>query len=101
MSGVIEDIDISRIRKGMYLRTENEVHDLANSIDQKGLLQPIVVRASTEEYFDVVAGNRRLAACKALGWRKMPCHVVELDEKEAFEISLIENIQRQRLNPID
>ena len=63
-------------------------------------MQAIVVR-SKDEYFEVVAGNRRLNACKLLGWRKIPCHIVELDDRGAFEVSLIENIQRQTLNPID
>lgn len=104
MCGIIEDLDTSRLKhtNSQYLRSDlNDVSELANSIDQKGLLQAIVVRTATEEYFEVVAGNRRLSACKSLGWRKIPCHIVELDDRGAFEISLIENIQRQRLNPID
>ena len=51
--------------------------------------------------FEIVAGNRRCLACKGLGWRKMLCHIVELDDKGAFEVSLIENIQRRTLNPIE
>jgi ParB family transcriptional regulator, chromosome partitioning protein len=104
MCGIIEDVDTSRLKhtNSQFLRSAlNDVSELANSIDQKGLLQAIVVRSTTEEYFEVVAGNRRLCACKALGWRKIPCHIVELDDRGAFETSLIENIQRQRLNPID
>ena len=72
----------------------------ANSINQKGLLQPIVVR-SNGEFFEIVAGNRRYHACRTLGWRKIACHIAELNEKEAFEVSLIENLQRKSLNPID
>ena len=52
-------------------------------------------------YFEVVAGNRRFCACKALGWKKIACHVIELDDKQAFEVSLIENIQRKRLTSLD
>jgi len=72
--------------------------ELASSIKEKGLLQPILVRIK-ESYFEIVSGNRRYQACKSLGWRKIICHVLELDDKEAFEISLIENIQRKRLDP--
>lgn len=54
-----------------------------------------------EEGFEVIAGNRRLEACRRLGWKKIPCHVVELSDKEAFEVSLIENLQRKTLNPIE
>jgi ParB family chromosome partitioning protein len=48
-----------------------------------------------------VAGNRRYEACKKLGWKKIICHIVELDDKEAFEIGLIENIQRKNFDPIE
>jgi len=51
--------------------------------------------------FEVIAGNRRLNACKRLGWRKIACHLVELDDKQAFEASIIENVQRNALNPIE
>lgn len=71
-----------------------------SSIQQKGLLEPIVVRP-VEKAFEVVAGNRRFEACKKLGWRSIPCHVVELDDKEAFEVSILENVQRETLNPIE
>jgi ParB family chromosome partitioning protein len=77
---------------------------------QKGLLQSIIVRIieegeadaeEEEQCFQVVAGNRRLQACKALRWRKIACHLVELSDKEAFEVSLIENMQRKSLSPIE
>ena len=81
----------------------SETNDLSRSIREKGLLHPIVVRQSKiDGHYQIIAGNRRYAACKALGWRKIPCHITEVDnEKEAFEISLIENIQRRTLNPIE
>lgn len=74
--------------------------ELAASISEKGLLQPIVARP-VENGFEVVAGNRRLAACKSLGMRKVHCHVIELDEQEAYEVALIENIQHETLNPVE
>lgn len=73
---------------------------LMSSIQDKGLLEPIIVRP-TDEGFEVVAGMRRYEACKKLGWRRLPAHVVELDDREAFEVSLLENIQRESLNPIE
>jgi ParB family transcriptional regulator, chromosome partitioning protein len=102
MLGIIEDISVSRLKQGVrYIRSNlNDVNDLAHSISQRGLLQAIVVRTKGE-FFEVVAGNRRVNACKLLGWRKIPCHIVELDDRGAFEVSLIENIQRQTMNPID
>jgi len=101
MPGLIEDLDASSIRQSPNLRSEIiREYELANSINQKGLLQPIIVRPK-EGFFQIVAGNRRFEACKLLGWRKIPCHIMELDDKAAFEVSLIENIQRQTLNPLD
>ena len=103
MLGIIEDISISKLKHAghLFLRSDiNNVGDLANSINQRGLLQAIVVR-SKDEYFEVVAGNRRINACKLLGWRKIPCHIIELDDRGAFEVSLIENIQRETMNVID
>jgi ParB family transcriptional regulator, chromosome partitioning protein len=99
--GVIEDISISRIRLSeRCIRPPSvELGDLAISIRQKGLLQPILIR-SKERGFEIIAGNRRYLACKSLGWRKVTCHVVELDDKQAFEVSMIENIQRKTLSPI-
>jgi ParB family chromosome partitioning protein len=102
LSGIIDDIDVGRIRHPkQQLRAVNyEVSELASAIQEKGLLQPIIVRTK-EDYFEIVAGNRRYEACKNLGWRKITSHVEELDDKEAFEIALMENIQRSTLNPVD
>jgi len=103
IAGIIEDVDIYKIRQPpeYYRSTSSNLSDLATSIRQKGLLQPVIVRTKQEGYFEMVAGNRRLQACKSLGWRKIICHIVELDDKQAFEISLIENIHRKSLNPIE
>lgn len=73
---------------------------LITSIKQNGLLQPIIVRL-TGNRFEVVAGNRRLEACKRLHWVKIPCLVRELSDREAYEIGLIENIERETLTPIE
>jgi ParB family transcriptional regulator, chromosome partitioning protein len=101
--GFIEDISISRLRaSNSPLRYAGQnLDDLLESIRQKGLLQPILVRSSGHNYYEIVAGNRRYEACRRLSWRKITCQIVELDDKESFEISLIENIQRETLNSID
>ena len=99
--GTIGDILISKIKQSKNIRHQvSDTEELAKSIEQKGLLQPILVR-TTDGYFEVVAGNRRYCACKSLGWRKIPCHIIELDDRQAFEVSIIENIQRMTLNPLD
>src|SRR5438105_7298970 len=100
--GVIEDLNMHSIKPSLRPVRHNfaGIDALANSIMQKGLLQPILVR-TTEDLFEIVAGNRRYQACKNLGWRKILCHVVELNEKEAFEISMIENVQRKTLSALE
>jgi len=100
--GVLEEIEISKIRPSSQPVREDlgSLQELAASIKEKGLLHPIVVR-HVRDGFEVVAGNRRLEACKMLGIKQIPCHIVELDDKEAYEASLIENIQRKTLDPIE
>jgi ParB family transcriptional regulator, chromosome partitioning protein len=100
--GIIEDIQISKIKYSSNpLRTHlSGVEDLVDSIRANGLLQPIVVRPK-EVDFEIVAGNRRREACKLLRWKKITCHVVNLDDKQAFETSLIENLHRETLEPIE
>lgn len=101
--GIIEEIDISKIQPTIYcIRRclDDEVDDLAKSILQKGLLQPLIVRMKGD-YFEIVAGSRRYNACKKLRWRRIICHIVELTDKEAFEVSLTENVQKKTLNPLD
>ena len=101
--GSVEDIAISdMVPPANSLRSSmNGIEQLAESIKKIGLLQPIVVRINSLGSFEVVAGSRRFNACKKLGRRKISCHLVELDDKSAFEVSIIENIQRQTLNPIE
>jgi len=79
---------------------DNTVRELAASMRQHGLLHPIIVRP-IEEGFEIVAGNRRFEACKLLRWKYIPAKIRELSEKDAFEIQLVENIQRMTFNPID
>ena len=101
--GLLDNIDISQITpfKYSYRRNNSEdLHELCYSIKEKGLLHPIIVRM-VEGGYEIVAGTRRYNACKMLGWRKIFCQVVELEDKDAFEVSLIENIHSKNLNPIE
>jgi ParB family transcriptional regulator, chromosome partitioning protein len=105
INGLLDNIDISKIKpfRYGYRRNINEdLHELCYSIKEKGLLHPIIVRMVEDgEGYEIVAGTRRYNACKMLGWRKILSHVVELDDKDAFEVSLIENIHSKNLNPIE
>lgn len=73
---------------------------LAESIRQHGLLQPLVVRAAGDRY-QLVAGERRLRAALEAGLTTVPVHVVDLNDQQAFEATLVENLQRTDLNPIE
>jgi ParB family chromosome partitioning protein len=93
----------SRVIHPSQIQLRNDVgniDDLAQSIKENGLLQPIVVRPKSD-YFEVVAGNRRLAACKSLRASKILCMIKELTDKQAYEVSLVENVQRETLDPIE
>ena len=74
--------------------------ELTASIKEHGLVQPIVVRPYNGSY-QIVAGERRYRACKQLGLKTIPTIIKNLSDEEVTEISLIENIQRQELNPIE
>ncbi|PWU79264.1 MAG: hypothetical protein DLM72_18295 [Candidatus Nitrosopolaris wilkensis] len=100
--GVLQEISIAKIRTPttQFRMNLDNLDDLALSIKQHGLLQPIVVRPMQHE-FEVVAGNRRFAAARLLKLRKISCHLIDLSDKEAFEIGLVENVQHKTLNPIE
>lgn len=79
---------------------EDSLEELAESIKQYGLIQPIIV-TKEEGYYAIVAGERRWRACKKAGLKEIAAIVREKDERKNKEIALIENIQREDLNPID
>jgi ParB family transcriptional regulator, chromosome partitioning protein len=76
------------------------LEDLLISIKQKGLINPPLVRIKSDHY-ELIAGHRRLEACKLLGWQNITCHIVDVDDKNAYEISLIENVQQKSMTPIE
>jgi ParB family chromosome partitioning protein len=101
-SVIVSEIDASSLVRSQHLLREefSELDDLRQSIRVHGLLNPLIVRPKDGK-FEIVAGHRRLEACKRLGWTRIPCIVIELDDRKAFEMSLVENLQRQTLNPIE
>ena len=111
LQGIIEEVDLRKVRRSSFGYRDHSNYDqrhrhdgallaLRDSIQEKGLLQPITVRVK-DGFYEVVIGNRRYEACKLLGLRKVLCNIVELDDRQAFETSLIENMQRKDLNPIE
>ena len=74
--------------------------ELADSIKQYGVLQPLLVR-KRKDYYEIIAGERRWRAAKLAGVKEVPVIIKEYTEQQAVEIALIENIQRENLNPIE
>lgn len=81
--------------------TSLEIKEIADSIIQHGLLNAIIVRPMADNYFEIVSGYRRYLACKVLGWKKIQCQIVHLNEIQTFEVSLIENINRKSLSSLE
>lgn len=77
------------------------LEELANSIVENGLLQPILVREYAEGRYQIIAGERRFRASKLAGLTEIPAIVLERDDKKAAQIALIENVQREDLNPLE
>jgi len=77
------------------------LQELAASIKAKGVLQPILVRRHLDGYYQLVAGERRLRAAELAQLHNVPCIIKTLNDSEAYEIALLENIQRQDLTPLE
>jgi len=95
----IEEIQPDRGQPRRYF-DEQHILELAESIRAKGVLQPLLVRREGEGYA-LVAGERRWRAAQRAGLRELPCIIRDVSEPEAFELALIENIQREDLNAIE
>ena len=80
---------------------ENSLSELAESIQKHGLIQPIVVRPTSSGAYQIVAGERRWRACRMAGLREVPVVIKELDDRNYFEVALVENLQREDLNPVE
>ncbi len=80
---------------------EEDLQSLADSIAQHGIVQPLTVRKLESGYYQIVAGERRWRAARAAGLTEIPAVVIEADDKKAAELALIENLQRQNLNPVE
>jgi len=80
-----------------------DLEDLAQSIREKGIIQPIVVRAvsGVADVYDIIAGERRWRAAQQAGIHEVPVSVIEVDDKEALELAIIENVQRSDLNAFE
>lgn len=98
-------IDIHRIKPNedqpRKLFDQGKLESLSSSIKLHGVIQPIVVRKANNDGYELIAGERRWRAARLAGLKEIPCIVKELSDKERMEIALIENLQREDLNPIE
>jgi ParB family transcriptional regulator, chromosome partitioning protein len=105
LAGRVADIDIESIRPNPYQPRrefdEKALDELAASIVQLGIIQPLTVRALGGGRFELISGERRLRASRRAGLKKVPAFVREADTEAMLEMAIVENIQREELNPIE
>ena len=92
---------VANVNQPRIFFDDDKAKELVNSIRSKGILQPILVRPKGRDRYEIVAGERRWRAAQAAGLHEVPVVIKELSDAEALEISIIENIQRHDLNPIE
>ncbi|MQG89085.1 MAG: ParB/RepB/Spo0J family partition protein, partial [SAR202 cluster bacterium] len=104
-SETVDELPIELIQRGQYQPRrefgEESLETLAQSIRAQGLLQPIIVRSIAENRFEILSGERRWRACQMVGLASLPAVVKEVSDEDAIAIGLIENIQRENLNPVE
>lgn len=115
LSALIPEKELARKNEIIYVQTgqikpspfqpredfdSQSLEELSQSIKEKGVIQPILVRRKGDDY-ELIAGERRLRASKLLGIAEVPVIIKDVEDRDSLELSLIENIQRQGLNPIE
>jgi ParB family chromosome partitioning protein len=96
----IEQIRIGRFQPRMKIE-DAALQELTASIKKSGVIEPVLVRPVAHGTYELVAGERRLRASQSLGLAEIPAMIKTLSDKEALELSLVENVQRENLNPIE
>ena len=101
----LEHLSIEKIVPGEYQPRQSmdqgALQELADSIKEQGLLSPIIVRPQDKDRYEIVAGERRFVAAGLAGLTEVPVIIRQLDDKKTLALALIENLQREGLNPID
>ncbi|HEY5716556.1 MAG TPA: ParB/RepB/Spo0J family partition protein, partial [Psychromonas sp.] len=105
VKGTLTSLDVNSLQAGKYQpRREmdnNALEELANSIRAQGIIQPIVVRETGHQKYEIIAGERRWRAAKLVGLENIPCLIKNVEDNAAIAIALIENIQRENLNAME
>lgn len=103
--GALQDININQLQVGKYQprrdMSSDALQELANSIHAQGIIQPIVVRETGHQKYEIIAGERRWRAAKIVGLASIPCLIKNVEDDAAIAIALIENIQRENLNAME
>lgn len=101
----VVEIPLSDLRPNPYQPRksfdETSLQELANSIEQSGVFQPIIVRKSAVKGYELIAGERRFRASKLAGKETIPAIIREFDEEAMMQIAVLENLQREDLNPLE
>jgi ParB/RepB/Spo0J family partition protein len=102
---MLKSIEVSKIKQGKNIRTEcdAEIHELAESIEKQGLINPILVQKLPSGDYEVIAGHRRFEAVKRIGLPYIECNVVEddLSEREVILTQIAENVQRKNMSAFE
>ncbi len=105
VSGKLQEVPIEWIQPGKYqprkVMEDEALQELASSIKAQGIMQPIVLRTVSENKYEIIAGERRWRASQLAGMEKIPAVVKDVSDESAIAMSLIENIQREDLNPME
>ena len=105
--GTLVELELQQLQPGQYQPRrdvqESALEELADSIRQQGLMQPIVVRPlpGMPDHYEIIAGERRWRACELAGLKRIPVLVRDVADESAIAMALIENIQRENLNPME
>jgi ParB family chromosome partitioning protein len=102
--GLVVEMDVESLTPNLFQPRKNfdkeKMEELKGSIKKHGIIQPIVVRKMASGY-EIVAGERRLKAAKEIGLKKIPAIIKSINNEKSLEIALVENIQREDLNPVE
>ena len=105
LAGRVAELDVETVRPNPYQPRkdfdESALDELAASVRQLGIIQPITVRALGDGMFELISGERRLRASRRAGLRRIPAYVREADTEAMLEMAIVENVQREDLNPVE
>lgn len=104
-SSKVQQIPINTIHPNQFqprkIFNDEKLQELSQTIEQHGLIQPIILRKSSENQYEIIAGERRFRAVQLLGWQEVSAIVTEMTDKETASVALIENLQREELTAIE